>query len=201
MNILFTSRKLRIYLALSTKWGGLKTRALLRANGISYNYNDEQRLDGFTNSISLSVTFPNYRMFYRYRRNSDNYCVILLNAEKIFGNLNLAFHYTNAASNAVKNIPLEQRKTLDAFNEMFYEPSGSSRSERGLENNETTDPQAEILCFDSIPLDYFEKIIFPDYIKLNQNAPLFTGTGISCIVDSFYFAPRHDWEFWKVERF
>jgi len=133
-------------------------------------------------------------MFYKYRRNSDNYCVILLNAEKIFSNLDLAFHRTNAASNAVKNIPLEQRKTLAAFNEMFYR---GFRTERGLSKNETTDPQAEILCFDSIPLDYFEKIIFPNYIKLNQNAPLFTGTGISCIVDSEYFARRHDWRFWK----
>ncbi len=200
MNILFISRKLKICLALSIN-GGLKSRALLDLIGIFYSYNDEQRLDGFNNAISLSVTFPNYRMFYKYRRNSDNYCVILLNAEKILGNLDLAFHHTNAASNAVRNILLEQRKTLAAFNEMFYEPTGSSRLERRLADNETTDPQAEILCFDSIPLHYFDKIIFDNYKNLQENSYLFTGTNISCIVDRDYFAPRHDWEFWTLRSY
>ena len=177
--------------------GGLKSRALLHTNGISYIFNDEQRLDGFENSISLSVTFPNYRMFYKYRQIYGNYCVILLNAEKIFSNLNLAFHRTNAASSEVRDIPIEQRKTLAAFNSMFYEPLEYSRSMRGLNDNEATDPQAEILCFDSIPLDYFEKIIFPGYRTLQANAPLFEDSGILCEVDSNYFAPRHDWNFWK----
>ncbi|EBT4616979.1 DUF4433 domain-containing protein, partial [Salmonella enterica] len=42
------------------------------ANVLNINpaINDELRLDGHRDAISLSIAFPNYRMFYRYRRDN-----------------------------------------------------------------------------------------------------------------------------------
>lgn len=133
-------------------------------------------------------------MFYKYRiTTSFKFIVILLDADKIFTELDCAFHSTNAANSTVKNIPLDQRKTLDSFNKMFYK---SFRQERRLEKNEPSDPQAEVLCFNPIPLSCFKKIIFQTDAALKENSALLEGSNIPCVVDTNYFAPRHDWSFW-----
>ena len=46
---------------------GLLSRSVLDINDLEYIYTDEQRLDGGLNWISLSVSFPNYKMFYAKR--------------------------------------------------------------------------------------------------------------------------------------
>lgn len=43
---------------------GILPRTLLAPG---YHFNDEMRLDGFSESISLSISFPNWQMFYRCR--------------------------------------------------------------------------------------------------------------------------------------
>ena len=172
---------------------GLLTRDNLDEKSLKYNYNDVNRIDGLTNSISLSFTFPNYKMFWRYRQSAD-YAMILLDAFKILSELNCAFHSTNASVNSERNRNIAERKTLDAFYKMFYEPS-DGRADRNLNFNEPTDPQAEVLCLENIPLKYFAKVFFEHkkfaekYKKLFPNLP--------CEVDKNYFAPRHDWVYWE----
>ena len=175
---------------------GLMTRKNLDEKSLNYDYNDVQRIDGLTNSISLTFTFPNYRMFWRYRQ-SSNYAVILLDAYKILSELTCAFHSTNAANNSERCRNIAERITLNAFNKMFYEPS-EGRARRGLDNNEPTDPQAEVLCFQDIPLKYFSQIVFEYGNSAQENQKLFPN--VACIVDRDYFAPRHDWSYWKVNR-
>lgn len=46
---------------------GLITRKKLKEQDIDYKYNDEYRWDALEDSISLSISHPNYRMFYKYR--------------------------------------------------------------------------------------------------------------------------------------
>ena len=44
---------------------GLCSRAYLESHDVlSAEYSDELRLDGYIDAISLSVSFPNYKMFY-----------------------------------------------------------------------------------------------------------------------------------------
>lgn len=180
---------------------GLLTRKNLDDQSLKYFFNDDTRRDDITNSLSLSVTSPNYKMFYKYERMSpNNWAVILLDAEKILANLPCAFNYTNASSNKVKNLPKEKRMTLDAFEKMFYEPNNASRKLRKLNPNETTDPQAEILCLADIPLKYFVGIVFKNSAQAKENQKLFPN--ISMKVDhDYYFSPRQDYKFWTEKNF
>lgn len=154
---------------------GLRSRQELENASLHFQFNDRQRLDGFWNAISLSVTSPNYKMFYSLRQRDmpTKWAVIFLDAYKVLENCDCAFYHTNAANNAVRYTSIEMRKTLEAFESMFYDDN--VREIRGLEDNEPTDPQAEILCFDPIPPQFFEDIIF-------------SGTA---------FSYRHDWSHWK----
>lgn len=173
---------------------GLMTRDNLEEKSLNYEYNDAQRNDDLTNSISLTFTFPNYRMFWIYRNISPNYAMILLDAYKILSELPCAFHVSNASNNSERYRKLDQRMTFDSFSKMFYEPSGG-RANRNLNVNEPTDPQAEVLCLQDIPLKYFSKIVFEYENFVEENKKLFPK--IPCIVDKEYFKPRHDWEYWK----
>ena len=176
---------------------GLLTRKNLDDKSFKYFFNDETRRDNLTNSLSLSVTFPNYKMFYKYcRETSNDWAIILLDAEKILADIPCAFNYTNASSYAVKKIPKEQRMSVDAFQKMFYEPADLSRKSRNLNANEPTDPQAEILCLGDIPLKYFVGIVFKNSARAKENQKLFPN--ILCSEDRNYFGPRHDYNFWKV---
>ncbi|MGI2153096.1 hypothetical protein ACROAK_09440 [Shewanella oncorhynchi] len=61
---------------------GILTNGLLsreRVEGIA-EINDELRLDGRRNYISTSISFPNCKMFYRYRQQKGGlWCVLLIN--------------------------------------------------------------------------------------------------------------------------
>lgn len=154
---------------------GLRSRQELETASLPFNFNDSWRGDGFRNTVSLSVTSPNYKMFYSLRRNnpSAEWAVILLDACKVLQNCDCAFQSTNAASNTMRGIPIAERKTLEAFASMFYDDK--IRKIRNLKDNEPTDPQAEILCFDTIPPKFFKDIVF----------------------GGKFFEPRHDWCYWK----
>ncbi len=159
----------------SIKTRGLRSRQELETASVSFNFNDSWRGDGFRNAVSLSVTSPNYKMFYSLRQNnkSAEWAVILLDACQVLQNCDCAFQSTNAANNAMRRIPIAERKNLAAFDGMFYDDN--LRKVRGLKDNEPTDPQAEILCFDTIPPKFFKGIVFAGE----------------------FFAPRHDWRYWK----
>ena len=45
---------------------GVLSRKVLQENNIPFEYNDEKRLDGMLDAVSLSVTAPNYLIFYKY---------------------------------------------------------------------------------------------------------------------------------------
>ena len=154
---------------------GLLSRQKLENAAMSFQSNDDQRFDGYRNSVSLSVTFPNYKMFWslRQKNKSTQWAVILLDACKVLQYCECAFQRTNAASNKVRHVPIESRKTFESFDDMFYDEN--TRRARNLRDNETTDPQAEILCFDGIP---------PEFIKDIK----YSGE---------YLDPRHDWSYWK----
>ena len=176
---------------------GLLTRKNLDNQAMQYSFNDDTRRDNITNSLSLSVTFPNYKMFYKYSNASADWAIILLDAEKVLANLHCAFNYKNASVNEIKKIPIEERMTLDAFQKMFYEPDGSSRKIRNLNTNETTDPQAEILCLEDIPVKYFVGIVFKNSARANEHKKFFPNIPMQ-VDDNYYFAPRHDYKFWQV---
>jgi hypothetical protein len=123
--------------------------------------NDTYRLDGHTDSISLSISFPNDKMFYKYRMNTDKtFCVLGLNAS-ILWELDSAFCHRNAACAEISHIPIKYLKTADALNRMFQEvPELRSREEQKLKSEDPTDVQAEVLVFNTIHPRYISHVIF-----------------------------------------
>jgi hypothetical protein len=147
---------------------GILTRTNLNNMNLRYAFNDQMRLDGVLDSISLSFSHPNFKMFYKYRKQTsdDDWVVLKISPSLIYGKepqtsnrtehlnyLNKAvFCNTNAASNKMRNLSIEGRMTCNAFLDMFESPIG-----RALPTY-TYDNQAEILYLGDIPVDFIEEI-------------------------------------------
>lgn len=177
---------------------GLLPKDDLEYNWIDYDYNDELRLDELSDSISVSVTSPNYKMFYQLRckNPAKKWAVLVLDATQVL-NLECAFCYTNAANSNVSSIPLEHRKSFNAFESMFAERGDHvTRQKLTLCPNETTDPQAEILVFDHIPVSAIDFILFNEYQTMQQYSPLLREMNIPHARDLGYYYPRRDHSYW-----
>jgi len=140
---------------------GIHPRGKLRHDILSIS-NDELRLDGHTDATSVSIAFPNSRMFYKYRQSTPNAgWVILLLDKAILWTRDCAFCRHNAADSRINGIKLSELKTSKAFTEMFTEiPGMESRISQGLKSYDPTDVQAEVLVFNIIPSKLIGAIIF-----------------------------------------
>ncbi len=173
---------------------GICTREYLYRHDIQFDYNDDLRIDGFENSISFSISFPNYRMFYRLRQeNNCNWIVLICNAQ-ILGTFNCIFCYTNAADTRILLDDHNRLRSDTAFEEMFSERHGSRDN---LDDDDPTDVQAEVLCLENVSTDYIRAIVFDDEQELarfNQLRPKINlmyhppGQGV--------FASREYWAEW-----
>lgn len=113
-------------------------------------YNDEIRYDGHKDAICLSISFPNYLMFYKYNCDDPAQWVVIQLNRSILWELDCAYYRTNAASNSVRFSLLENLKTYQSFVEMFGNSS----------NKHPEDPQAEVLVFNRIPPYYINGLHF-----------------------------------------
>jgi hypothetical protein len=178
---------------------GLLPKTLLESRRIEVQINDEYRYDKCENAICMSAEFPNYRMFYRLRQDNpgSEWAVLELKAE-ILCKLKCAFCCTNAGSAEVYNIPLSERMGKDAFQKIFAEhPNGPTRKELGIEDKVwyPTDPQAEILVFDKVPISDMLTVYFNDsevYKRYRELIP----SNIKASVGSEKFKYREDWRYW-----
>ena len=160
--------------------GLLDHQSLLKKHGQQFVSNDKQRIDGHKEAICLSISFPNYPLFSKFSwSDNDNqpdytgWVVLLLDA-KVLWELNCAFCQENAASNAVRHIPLEERKKPDALKGMFVEVCRDTkgdvyeRQSMQILNHYPTHPQAEVLVFDTIPVKYIKEVHFYNETALEQ---------------------------------
>ena len=132
---------------------GLVTRNTLLIDGYN-DFNDQHRIDG-TDAICLSIGFPNYKMFYRLRKENIGVSwVVLAIKPEVLWTLRCAFCATNAASNCVTNIPLDQRTTLAALQAMYADWGDMSRTTLGIPSYCPTNPQAEVLMLNGVPRPY-----------------------------------------------
>ena len=146
---------------------GILTRQQLDTTGQPFRYNDELRLDGVRNSISLSLGHVNNKMLYKYTKGlSDHEWVILeIKSELITGPLTPSFDHMhllnhnvyckgNAASSSVKAISIAERQKYSSFQAMFTNENGGEMEQQPY------DVQAEILHLGAIPAHFISKIIF-----------------------------------------
>lgn len=178
---------------------GLLPKDNLDSLGIPYCHNDDYRFDNCTDAVCCSLEFPNYKMFYSLRMNYPDIDWVVLKLDaRILYELKCAFCWTNAGDSSMYSVPIEQRMGKQAFANLFTNrPGYPPRETLGIPDYYPTNPQAEILVFDTIPIDYIQYIYFQDSATYDKYfdiiPPIFDATWQSDI-----FCPRKDWEFWKT---
>jgi hypothetical protein len=174
---------------------GLLGRSLLETRGKPFLFNASERVDGHKEAVCVSISFPNYQMFSMYRkRSNDRRWVVLLLDAKVLWELECAFCQENAAH----HIPLEERKKPDALKGMFVEDFHAiSRQVLRIPGNYPTHPQAEVLVFDSVPVQYIDAVHFWNGSALSGWSSSNSGTYSQTFsADLQYFRPRCDLGVW-----
>ena len=168
---------------LSILHGGLLSVEACKQQGLASTRNDLARYDGHLDGTSLSVAFPNYRMFWKYRQLAPeaDWAVLLISPEVLFQK-DCAFYRLNAADARMIGKPVEKMKSAQALREMFS-ADGASR-EDWLRPFDPTDPQAEVLVFQAIEPSLIEAIAFETAGARARHSPYLAGH------ESFYAGPR-----------
>ncbi len=138
--------------------------------GIVAKKNDLYRLDFCEGATSLSITFPNYKLFYRFRMNDQTVDWAVLALEpRLLWEKQCVFCTDNAANSNVSQQTLRERMGEGAFRQMFAEfPGKPPRSVLGISNNCPTNPQAEVLVFGPIEPQYIFAVCFEDKPTLDR---------------------------------
>ena len=140
---------------------GIYPRSKLAELPHDVTINDVGRWDYHPESISLSICFPNYLMFYKYRKESGDDWVVLVIHPSIIWQSKCAFCKHNAADSRISCLAVDQINDHNALAGMFDEIKGyRSREEQKLKPCDPTDPQAEILTFDVVSPDKIHGIVF-----------------------------------------
>ena len=188
---------------------GLIGRSLLEERRQQFLFNDNDRVDGHKDAVCLSISFPNYRMFYSIRErkklsegvDNSQWIVLLLDATVLW-ELECAFCQRNAAHKTVSSIPLEDRRKPEALKGMFEDFYNIRHQNLSIPQDYPTHPEAEVLVFDPIPVRYIKAIHFWDAASQESWLPSNTGGDYEASgTDRHYFKPRCDYEDWKPTDF
>ena len=179
---------------------GIIPRSNLESKGVHFVFNDDLRIDGHKNAVCLSISFPNYRMFYPHRQaNKTTTWIVLLIRAEVLWELDCAFCWTNAASNDIRHLDVTMLKDSCYLEKMFADQCESTKIKRAdcaIPICYPTNPQAEVLAFSGIPISYVTAGYINDQASLDRflstQSPPFT-----IKVEQKYFSPRDDWEVWK----
>ncbi|MFZ2948541.1 MAG: DarT ssDNA thymidine ADP-ribosyltransferase family protein, partial [Desulfuromonadaceae bacterium] len=100
-------------------------------------FTDELRLDGHTDASCLSISFPNYKMFYQKRRESkdDNLWAVIIYDYSIITRLNCAFTVHNAAAGGSIVADLKTRNSVESLAESFGDFGNIRRNELNIPEN------------------------------------------------------------------
>lgn len=173
--------------------GILPRNMLIGEDGVRFN--DQYRFDG-TDAVCLSISYPNYKMFFRLRQESpDAEWVVLAVRPRALWMLPCAFCATNAASATITAIPLAQRRTLAALQGLYADWGGKNRAVLAIPDNYPTNPQAEVLMLEGVPRDYILGVIVPNIPLKNRLLARYPGLAVKHVPQ--YFGPRHDYIHWR----
>ena len=177
---------------------GLLPRKDLEEENIDSDYNDDYRYDKCLNAVCMSIEFPNYRMFYRLRQDNPevDWAVLRLDAQ-ILCDYKCAYCWTNAGDSTMYNTPLKERIGKKAFLELFEDrPNYPKRKDLHIADWYPTNPQAEVLVFGEIPIEYIDDVCFENREVLNSYKDDIP-RGVKTRVNSTVFDPREDWKCWQ----
>lgn len=139
-------------------------------------YNDMYRFDDRLDATSCSITFPNDKIFMKFREQYPNekWVVILLDAEVILAKENICeFCMTNAANKIMRS---QSGFELRHFQNMFKDEIIVKKLDgtdnicvrKNIPDSFTTDVQAEILIRGNIEKKYIQKVAFETKATRNE---------------------------------
>lgn len=177
---------------------GLLPVASLSARQMEFKKNDQYRYDNCEEATCMSIQFPNYRMFSKYRFQEPNVEWIVLGIRKeVLWEKDCVFCIENAASNNETTKSLQERRGIEAFNRLYDEyPGKPTRNQLGLRKALPTHPQAEVLVFNQIEPSYIWGIAFKDVFTQNKYASL-VPSNVKSQVSERMFKYRDDFEYWR----
>ena len=140
---------------------GVLSIAELNRRGLTFHNMDVYRFDRRTDWISTSVTEINSKMFWQKcnenQLNPNDYVILFFDPEYIIDNTRYGFTTENASSREVANGNISG--TYDSFLRMF----NVDGKRNTLNDNQTTDVQAEVLVKSCIPVESIKRIAFRSY--------------------------------------
>ena len=175
-------------------------------------FNDNYRADRCLDASCCTIGFPNYQAFYKFQQKDPQkiWAVILLDPALLWSSPCL-FNDTNAANKDCSSMDRNRRATVNALEQMFADrklnPSSNSkgglRDYLGLEDCMTTDPQAEVLIVDQVPVTSILSVCFKSRSEQQEvecRLPNHLKNKVRLFVDKVSFEPREDWEHWQRNR-
>ncbi|MDR1890420.1 MAG: DarT ssDNA thymidine ADP-ribosyltransferase family protein [Zoogloeaceae bacterium] len=164
----------------------------MRLKEIQHLHNDHERHDKRLYTVSLSVSFPNYKMFYKYQQSGGSYAVLVIDTSVLWENECL-FCRTNAASSTIRSKDDNELRSAESFKNMFG--GDEIRQSNQIRHCDPTDPQAEILVVGKVDFEKIQKIVFSDSQHLNNFLEQ-TNLLETCeaTLNSLYFKPRYDYD-------
>lgn len=186
---------------------GLLSRYMLEKSNMNFCAIDSDRLDGCRDAICLSVSFPNYKMFNLKREDflkrqqvkHSQWVVLLLDA-RILWELECIFCQQNASSGSERAIPRQDRREPEALERMFFDFADKSRFDLNLPRNFPTNPQAEVLVFEQIPVTHIRQVhVWDPRTRDEWQNDVRSFTEADIYYGPHYFSPRSDYEVWRSE--
>lgn len=172
---------------------GLLTNEYMKLHNIFFSSNDPLRLDKRLNTISCSIMWPNYRMFFSLRQSNlhQQYVLIRLKASILY-ELPCLFFTTNAANSVFADVPDESLSGAEAFLKLFDNKINNYVRISKTHDFWPTDPQAEILVRANIPANYIADILCEKDENLQACSGMCANSHVQCYVNEFYFKYRAD---------
>ena len=186
---------------------GLLSRTALEKRNMAFCAVDSDRLDGCEDAICLTVSFPNYRMFIKKRNEflnrqqlKDSHWIVLLLDAKILWELECEFCRQNASSRPERMIPRQERRKPEALERMFFDFADICRLDLNLHRNFPTNPQAEVLVFERISVNYIRQVhVWDPRTRAQFLNDVLWFTSADICYGPYYFRPRPDYKAWQSE--
>lgn len=141
---------------------GIMSVVRMRDEEVHFESNDQERRDLKLDAISLSASFPNQFMFYKYRMGSPNtdWVVFEVSPSALSSPSvdSFAFYRTNAAHHKMRDLEVPMLATKLAVDALFDETELTRA--QFLRPCDPTDVQAEIMLFGTIAPSKITRIIF-----------------------------------------
>lgn len=140
--------------------------------------NDPLRLDAKPGAICLSVSFPNYRMFYKYRCEvQDAEWAVLRLKPAILWELDCLFYEMNAADHRMRYRSKPETQGPNSFASLFGDVGGARPSK--LHPSYPTNLQAEVLVMEPIDPCYIQSVAFETQQSHSRWAHLTGNTNVA----------------------